>query len=96
MDDGGERVEHRVAGDAHRAPDLLVCDYRLQADETGLTVAEAIRDEFNTTIPVLLVTGDVIRQSEASLAAQDVIVLHKPVAEHTLRAAIERAIGRDA
>src|SRR6185437_14215100 len=30
-----------------RAPDVVICDYRLRDQETGVSVIEAIRNEFN-------------------------------------------------
>ncbi len=48
----------RQLADSLRPPDVLICDYRLRDNETGIGVVEAIRNEFNTEIPALLVSGD--------------------------------------
>nr|WP_255429404.1 ATP-binding protein [Ramlibacter albus] len=74
-----------------RAPDVLVCDYRLRPPENGLLVLEALREEFNRQIPALLVTGDVLAGSLDIEASERVVVLHKPVADDVLRDALAQA-----
>jgi CheY-like chemotaxis protein len=74
--------------DIREAPRLLICDYRLRDNETGTAAVERLRSEFNDDIPAMLVTGDTapdrIREAEAS----GLLLLHKPVANSKLRAAI--------
>lgn len=69
-------------------PRLIVCDYRLRDNETGTAVVERLRSEFNDDIPAMLITGDTapdrIREAEAS----GLLLLHKPVPNGKLRAAI--------
>jgi len=73
---------------ADEAPRLIICDYRLRDDETGTAVVERLRSEFNDDIPAMLITGDTapdrIREAEAS----GLLLLHKPVPNGKLRAAI--------
>lgn len=73
-----------------RAPDVLLCDYRLRAPENGLLVMECLREEFNRQIPAAIVTGDVLPEAGELQAASDVAVLHKPVADALLRETLER------
>jgi signal transduction histidine kinase/CheY-like chemotaxis protein len=75
---------------ASRAPDVLLCDYRLRAPENGLLVMENLREEFNRQIPAAIVTGDVLPETAELQAAGDVAVLHKPVADALLRETLER------
>lgn len=83
---GDEMLERMV--DIREAPRLLICDYRLRDNETGTAAVERLRLEFNDDIPAMLVTGDTapdrIREAEAS----GLLLLHKPVANSKLRAAI--------
>lgn len=69
-------------------PDLIICDYRLRAAETGIEVIRRLQSEFNEDIPAVLVTGD--SAPERLLEARDsgLLLLHKPVANARLRAAI--------
>lgn len=67
-----------------RAPDLLVCDYRLGADANGLEVIERIRDEFNQPVPALVITGDTGADVLHAVEAARCAILHKPVDPQTL------------
>jgi signal transduction histidine kinase/ActR/RegA family two-component response regulator len=71
-----------------RAPDVLICDYRLRDDETGIAVVDAIRDEFNADIPALLLTGDTDPNQIRKISASGLAVLHKPLSEEELSEAM--------
>lgn len=87
--ESGALAIERLAA-ASRAPDVLLCDYRLRAPENGLLVMENLREEFNRQIPAAIVTGDVLPETVELQAAGDVAVLHKPVADALLRQTLER------
>lgn len=91
---GAEMLE-RIAT-AEQAPRLIICDYRLRDNETGTEVVDRLRSEFNDDIPAMLITGDTapdrIREAEAS----GLLLLHKPVPNSKLRAAITHLTTRDA
>jgi two-component system, sensor histidine kinase len=69
-------------------PDLIISDYRLRENENGIATIERLRTEFNNDIPAILITGDTApdRIREASLS--DCLLMHKPVSNSRLRAAI--------
>jgi signal transduction histidine kinase/CheY-like chemotaxis protein len=71
-----------------RMPDLIVSDYRLGAQESGIEVIARLREEFNSQVPALLITGDTgieqLREAEES----GLHVLHKPLNPSRLRALI--------
>lgn len=77
----------RVAGVA-AAPDLIIADYRLRADETGIAAIERLRAEFNDEIPAILMTGDTAPDRLREASASGCFLMHKPVANVKLRAAI--------
>jgi signal transduction histidine kinase/CheY-like chemotaxis protein len=87
--ESGALAIERLAA-ASRAPDVLLCDYRLRGPENGLLVMENLREEFNRQIPAAIITGDVLPESIELEAASDVAVLHKPVADALLRETLER------
>jgi signal transduction histidine kinase len=87
--ESGALAIERLAA-ASRAPDVLLCDYRLRAPENGLLVMENLREEFNRQIPAAIVTGDVLPEFVELHSASDVAVLHKPVADALLRETLER------
>lgn len=65
---------------ASRVPDAIICDYELHDEWKGPAVIQALRDEFNSDIPALLVTGDTGGGGIESLARQmRVPLLYKPL-----------------
>jgi CheY-like chemotaxis protein len=76
-----------------RAPDAVICDYRLRAGEDGITVLGALRSEFNEDIPALLVTGDTGPERIQAAQASGFSVLHKPLQEQQLRDALTLLLG---
>lgn len=85
---GSEQEMLEAIATADEAPRLIICDYRLRENETGTAVVDRLRSEFNDDIPAMLITGDTapdrIREAEAS----GLLLLHKPVPNGKLRAAI--------
>lgn len=73
---------------ARRPPDVLICDYRLRDGETGVSVVEAVRNEFNADIPAILITGDTDPDEIRKIAASGLAVLHKPLRDDELSDAI--------
>ncbi len=69
-------------------PDMLLCDYRLRENQTGLEVVSAIREYFNIELPALIISGDTDKAIEQKVVEQGCEILHKPVRPETLRAAI--------
>ena len=73
-------------------PRLIVCDYRLRENETGSTVIERLRNEYNDEIPGMLITGDTAPDRLKEAQASGYLLLHKPVPNDRLREAIEELI----
>ena len=71
-----------------RRPDLIICDCRLGNGENGIAVIERLQGEYNDTIPALLITGDTAPDRLAEAHASGLLLLHKPVSNSKLRAAI--------
>jgi CheY-like chemotaxis protein len=83
----GAEVLAQMAEVAAR-PDLIICDYRLRGGETGIAAIEALRSEYNATIPAMLITGDTAPDRLAEARASGLLLLHKPVPNGKLRAAV--------
>jgi CheY-like chemotaxis protein len=62
-----------------RAPDAILCDYRLGAGDNGALAIDALRNEFNSDIPALLLTGDTGPDSLRDIVATGLPVMHKPI-----------------
>jgi CheY-like chemotaxis protein len=87
-------ILERVA--THREiPRLIICDYRLRNNETGSDVIERLRSEYNDEIPGLLITGDTAPDRLKEAQASGYLLLHKPVPNSKLRAAITHLIKAD-
>lgn len=69
-------------------PDLLICDYRLPGRKTGVAEIEILRCKFGRSIPAMLITGDTAPDRIAEARASGFLLLHKPVSNARLRAAI--------
>jgi signal transduction histidine kinase/CheY-like chemotaxis protein len=69
-------------------PDLLICDYRLRGGQTGVVEIEILRRRFDRIIPAMLITGDTAPDRIAEAQASGFLLLHKPLSNARLRAAI--------
>jgi two-component system, sensor histidine kinase len=88
---GDEAVERLSASPSR--PDLIISDYRLRGKENGLHAIERLRSEYGQSIPAMLVTGDTGPDRLAEAQASGLLLLHKPVVNSKLRAAIVNLIG---
>ena len=68
-----------------RRPDLIICDYRLQAGATGIDAIEGLRNAFE--IPALLISGDPTSPSGGD-EFNSYNLLHKPLDAASFRAAL--------
>ena len=73
---GTDAIRH--LGQTGRVPDLIISDYRLGAED-GIEVIEQLREEFNSTIPAMLITGDTSVELVTVFKSSGFTVLHKPV-----------------
>jgi CheY-like chemotaxis protein/anti-sigma regulatory factor (Ser/Thr protein kinase) len=71
-----------------RTPDLIVSDYRLRGEESGIEVVARLREEFNAQVPALLITGDTGMEQLREAEESGLHVLHKPLNPSRLRALI--------
>jgi two-component system, sensor histidine kinase len=90
----GDEAMQRLSSRPDR-PDLVICDYRLREGENGIGVIQRMRSEYNQDIPAMLITGDTAPDRLAEARASGLILLHKPVPNSKLRAAIVNLIGLD-
>lgn len=77
-----------------QCPDLLICDYRLSGQETGLTAIAALHLHFSAAIPAIIITGDTAPDRIAEAHASGFVLLHKPLSSGKLRAAVGNMIRR--
>ena len=73
-------------------PQLLLCDYRLRGNETGLMVIERLRQALGGDLPAILISGDTAPERLAEARSAGATLLHKPLSNGALRAAINGAL----
>jgi signal transduction histidine kinase/CheY-like chemotaxis protein len=86
-----EEMLERIA--THRtAPRLIISDYRLRDNASGIDAIERLRNEYNDEIPGMLITGDTAADRLREAQESGFLLLHKPVPNHRLRASIAHLI----
>lgn len=73
----------RMAAAAER-PDLVLTDYRLNGDETGLHVLKALDQDHGPDLPALILSAESAEVIRGDLDCPDVVILQKPVDETKL------------
>ena len=104
-----EQTGHRVVGGSDseevlrlvrrlgRPPDLILSDYRLGAEITGVEAIGRLRQELGEEIPAIVITGDSSSAALREVRAAGFPVMHKPVDPEQLEDVIAKALAaRDA
>jgi signal transduction histidine kinase len=88
----------RWAVSSHTAvtPDLVVVDYWLESGVNGVDTLAAVREQFGSNIPAILVSASTLSPHDIHSRIERVHVLIKPVAPVKLRALITHTIGTPA
>jgi two-component system, chemotaxis family, CheB/CheR fusion protein len=60
-------------------PDIVIADYNLPNKLTGLDVAAQLRKSLDSTLPVLIVTGDISTDTLKAIAGAACVQLNKPI-----------------
>ncbi len=76
------------------APDLLIVDYRLPEQQTGIDAIKAVRARFGAMLPTIMITGSTMTGHEAEAQAYNFHLLIKPVVPTKLRAMISFKLGQ--
>ena len=90
--DSGEQALKLVIANSC-IPDLIIADYRLRNDQTGDTAIAQVREEVNTDVPAIIITGDTSPERLREALASGFLLLHKPVVIEDLLAVINTLAG---
>ena len=82
----------RIRDSGLQGPDVVVADYRLDGEETGLAAVEEMRRAFGKHIPAIILTGETASESLQALRATDALILSKPVKAGRLKAALRASL----
>lgn len=80
---GREAIE--ILSKLNRLPDYIISDFRLKNNEEGTESIELIRDEFNSAIPAILITGDTAPERIVAARNYGIDVLYKPFEPEELK-----------
>jgi CheY-like chemotaxis protein len=75
-----------------RPPEVVVADYRLRGDETGVHVVHALRREWGETLPVVLVSGESDPGRLRARRESGLPWLRKPLQPAKLRAVLQELL----
>ena len=83
-----EQAYREAAAGGAAPPDLIIADYRLAGDETGIGAAEKLAAALGRRTPTIIVTGDTSPERLREVSASGANILHKPIDGEELLAAI--------
>ncbi len=86
-----QAIEKLLAKD--RSPDIIIADYRLRENQTGVDAIDLVRDEFNLSIPGIIITGDTEAGRISDIKKSGYRLLHKPISSTELKLAIHQELG---
>ncbi|MDD5057539.1 MAG: hybrid sensor histidine kinase/response regulator [Sideroxydans sp.] len=79
-----ENIEEALAITSVHAPDLIISDYRLREQRTGVEAIASLRAQLGESLPALLITGDTAPERLREAQASGIPLLHKPVSPSQL------------
>lgn len=74
-------------------PELVLSDLRLRDDKTGIEAIDSLRKIFSTSLPGVLITGDIAPERIVSARQSGYAVVHKPVRPAQLRTVIAHCLS---
>jgi signal transduction histidine kinase/CheY-like chemotaxis protein len=85
-------TEEAVGLAALETPDLVLSDFRLRGDESGIEAIRRLR-QAHPGLPALLISGDTARARLHEARAAGLTLLHKPLSAHMLLGGIIAALN---
>ncbi|WP_339806060.1 PAS domain-containing hybrid sensor histidine kinase/response regulator [uncultured Marinobacter sp.] len=85
-----ESLAQALATLEDEGPDIVLADYQLDDNRNGLDAMDALRIEFNTPIPGILITGYLGDEVKDDAAHRGYHILYKPVKPAALRAMVNK------
>ncbi len=81
-------------GRAHCCPDIILADYRLKDNQTGVQAIRSLQELYGHDIPGILITGDSYAERLRDAASSGLPILHKPVKSLQLQSLVCRYLNR--
>ena len=86
------RETEAVVDGLQSAPDLIISDFHLLDDSTGVEAVAIVRKAFDRNIPAFIVTGDTSKMVDQARETPNCIIMNKPVNTDELLKNAETAI----
>jgi len=64
---------------SQKDPEIIICDYRLRNNTSGIEAIQTIRSASNASLPAVLVSGDTSEESIQAARQADIRLLNKPL-----------------
>jgi signal transduction histidine kinase/CheY-like chemotaxis protein len=87
-----DEVMNLIDEDPYTNPDIILADNRLPGDASGIDITYLIQEKLQTSIPCVIMTGDVERSHVQSIIDQGFPVLLKPIQPAKFRAMLSHLI----
>ena len=81
-----------IKEDPYKNPDIILADNRLPGDASGIDITYLIQEKLQTSIPCVIMTGDVERSHVQGIIDQGFPVLLKPIQPAKFRAMLSHLI----
>jgi signal transduction histidine kinase len=82
--EAAESIEEALVLAEKHVPDVVISDYRLRDQHTGLEAIAALRSVLGQGLPALLITGDTAPDRLREALSSNIPLLHKPVSPDQL------------
>ena len=92
--DGALRAVSAAGGDNQSLPSMMLVDYHLDNDETGIDAIDALSEYAGRDIPAIVLTADHSDEVVGSVRGRGIRLLHKPVKPAALRAMMTSLLSR--
>ena len=87
-----DEVMNLIKEDPYKNPDVILADNRLPGDASGIDITYLIQEKLQTSIPCVIMTGDVERSHVQGIIDQGFPVLLKPIQPAKFRAMLSHLI----
>jgi signal transduction histidine kinase/ActR/RegA family two-component response regulator len=92
--EAAESIEEALTLAGKHVPDVVISDYRLRDQRTGLEAIAALRSVLGQSLPALLITGDTAPDRLRDALSSNIPLLHKPVSPDQLHRGLVAALFR--
>ncbi|MDC0181332.1 hybrid sensor histidine kinase/response regulator [Candidatus Thioglobus sp.] len=87
-----DEVMNLIKENPYKNPDIILADNRLPGDASGIDITYLIQEKLQTSIPCVIMTGDVERSHVQGIIDQGFPVLLKPIQPAKFRAMLSHLI----